>query len=598
MTIKIKLKTEYKSLKHSNCTFELPKFTVLTGLNGSGKTHLLEALSNNQISEIWSDGKIIENVKYIQFNGLNPNIPINANEDTIKHFINQTWKEFSKLLHSSIFINNLSDKEIKQNIISRIRNDEKKQIFVEKVLNEVEKDINSITENDFFNNFEISFIGNNDFFTAQFALIFKDYHIKCEENSYSEYCKEKGEQYYLEPLSQEKFNKKYGQPPWDFVNKILVESNISYEVNNPMGTRKEASFDFKLIDREQGIEINAMDLSTGEKVLMSLALAIYNSKNISDIPELLLIDEPDAALHPSMSKRMIEVLNKNIVENANIPTIITTHSPTTIIATEGISIFEQKRGKCIPTKISKQCAVELLSEDIPFLKISTEKRRQVFVESKYDVIYYELLTNIYGKLEKFPTEPIFIPARTSSGSNSNDVKNVVNSLFSNGNEQIYGIIDWDLKSESLNRIVVLGENDRYAIENYLLDPLLMGIFFIRENKVPIKDFEHLTISAYSQVTNINKDDCQLIIDKVLYDLGLQSTKKKGYKLFNKWELQITEKFNFYQGHDLEKLYKEKYPFLGLYQKEESLKKEIIEKVINDYPSLAPRVLCEVIMKIE
>ncbi len=597
MIIKIKITREYKSLKPTDSIFELPKFTVLTGLNGSGKTHFLEAISSNNISEVQYNDKIIKNIKYIPFNGLNPSIEIEANENIIKQFVNQVWQGFSRITTQFIKHNHYSS-GLKQLILNQYSNQPQIKAFIEKVFIETNKDAVSINEDDFLNNFEVAFIGNNDFFTAQFALIFKDYHIKLEDNNYNEYCKEKGKPYFIEPLPADQFYKKYGQPPWEFVNKILEESNIPYKVNNPMGTRKEASFVFKLIDKEQNIEINPMDLSTGEKVLMSLALAIYNTENASGTPELLLIDEPDAALHPSMSKRMVEVLNKNIVEESNIPTIITTHSPTTIIATEGVSIFEQKRGETIPTRISKQTAVELLSGDIPFLKISTEKRRQVFVESKYDVIYYELLTNIYRRHGVLSAEPIFIPARTSNGSNSTDVMEVVNALFSNGNEQIYGIIDWDLKNTARDRIIVLGENSRYTIENYLLDPLLMGLFFIRENKVPITDFGDLTISTYSEVVDIDKADCQLIIDKVLSDLGLMSINKKDYNLFNSWRLQITEEFNKYPGHDLEILYKTKYPFLKAYQKEYALKKDILEKVINDHHNLAPIELSEVLKRIK
>ncbi|NOR57010.1 MAG: DUF4435 domain-containing protein, partial [Sulfurimonas sp.] len=250
-----------------------------------------------------------------------------------------------------------------------------------------------------------------------------------------------------------------------------------------------------------------------------------------------------------------------------------------------------------PKTIPTQKAVEILSGDIPFLKISTERRRQVFVESKYDVTYYELLTNIYGRIETFPSEPIYIPARTSDGSNCTDVINVVENLFSNGNNQVYGIIDWDLTNMSRDRIIVLGEGDRYAIENYLLDPLLMGLLMIRENKIPITDFGMLSVSTYPQLNDLTKEDAQKIINKILLDLELESENKITYKTFNGWELQISKEYSQHQGHNLETLFKSKFPFLNSYQREDSLKKDVIEKVINDYPGFAPLVLNETIMKI-
>ena len=89
---------------------------------------------------------------------------------------------------------------------------------------------------------------------------------------------------------------------------------------------------------------------------MSLALAIYNTASEFGKPELLLIDEPDAGLHPSMSQMMVKVLNENIVMENKIPTIISTHSPTTVIATEGISIYQLERGIGTPKKTSIQSA--------------------------------------------------------------------------------------------------------------------------------------------------------------------------------------------------------------------------------------------------
>jgi len=594
MGLKIKIKNEHKSLKQIPCEFELPDFTVLTGINGSGKTHLLEAISlnsANQKSEIFYNGNKINNIKYVPYNGLNPNIQGNADENTITQYVKQIWQQFLNQRNARQATNQTNTQ-----FISRFH-DEKQKKYIEKVITKSGKNLSEINEDDFNDYFEISFMGSNDFFTAQFALIFKDYHKKYEENNYNAYCKANDIPYSRTILSDEEFINTYGKPPWDFVNKILDESNIPYEVNNPMGTRKETSFIFKLIDKKDKFEINATDLSTGEKVLMSLALAIYNTENSFGAPELLIIDEPDAALHPSMSKRMIEILRQNVVNESGIPTIITTHSPTTVITTEATSIYEQTRNICIPQRISKQKAIELLSIDIPFLKISTEKRRQVFVESKYDVKYYEQLTNILSQQEELLSEPIFIPARTSNGSNCTDVINVVQDLSNNGNDQIYGIIDWDLENDNENKIIVLGQGERYAIENFLLDPLLMGLLFFREYRNRIS-FTNVSFNNYFEISKLTKIDAQNIINNVLNDLELNSENLLSYKTENEWELNITKEFCEYQGHDLETLYKSKYHFLNSYNREDKLKLDIIDKIINDLPNFTPKTIFDTIRKIK
>ena len=53
-------------------------------------------------------------------------------------------------------------------------------------------------------------MGQNDFFTAQFALIFKNYHRRQEENSINEYYLSKGQPVSKPVLSKKDFESKYG----------------------------------------------------------------------------------------------------------------------------------------------------------------------------------------------------------------------------------------------------------------------------------------------------------------------------------------------------------------------------------------------------
>lgn len=605
--MKISIKQKHKSI-NPPCEFELPEFSVLTGKNGSGKTHLLEAIADNTKSEVYINDKLIKNIIYIRFNGLNPTIEETCNPQTLAQHIKNLWGNYEHILKNNYTYHKSISNDTSV-ILNNMGIDQNFKKYVLYVLKETGKALNVLTETDFLTHFDASFMQKNDFLTAQFALIFKIYHKKQEENNYNEYCQSKNKKVSKPVLTQKEFEKSFGVPPWDFINKIFRQMNIPYEVNNPTDTHLESSFNFRLKDTANDLEISSMDLSTGEKVLMSLALAIYNTGGDLEKPDLLLLDEPDAALHPSMSKMMVDVLNKNIVTENKIPIIISTHSPTTIIASDGIAIYQMIKGDNKPTKISTQEAVELLSSDIPFLKISNDKRRIVFVESTYDAQYYELLTNIYRlRIGTLSSEPIYLAARKSkeNGSNCTDVKYIVDSLSKNGNKQVYGVIDWDtkdtsedrLKDTSEDRLIVNGKNDRYTMENYLLDPLLMGLLFIREKKLNFSYFDLSSYSSYTQANELIESDAQLIVDKVLKDLGLYSTNTKPYTLQNGWTLNITEEFNLRKGHSLEVLYKDKYQFLKSYRREDELKKSVIEKVINDYPKFTPRKIFETILKIK
>ena len=604
--MKIKINQEYKSIKP--CEFELPDFTVLTGKNGSGKSHLLQAIStkinNVNIADVNINGQVVKNAKYIGFNGLNPNIQEDFDPNIITQYIKNVWQNYGNTLknfrqQSRVNILNFN----KEYFLPRISDSNHKR-YINKVINETKKEFHALTETDFYDNFEPSFLNQNDFFTAQFALIFKDYYNKLEENEYNTYRQRNGKPISKLIFAEKEFTDKYGIPPWELINNILDETNIPYKVNCPEGTNRDASFTFKLIDKNQGFDISSNDLSTGEKVLMTLALAIYNTGLDLDVgkPDLLLIDEPDAGLHPSMSKLMVKVLTEHIVKDNNIPVIITTHSPTTVISCEGTAIYKMERNNSIPQPIPMQEALEILTSDIPFLRISTEKRKNVFVENQNDVNYYEQITNIYSNKEQLPSEPKFISTRKSkhSGSNCGDVIVLVNGLSQNGNDQVYGIIDRDEKNQSTGKILVLGNGERYSIENYILDPLLMGLFCIRERKQETNYFGITAFTATPDIkTKLTAEDAQKIVDKVLEDLSLNSNNLVDYKLYNGWILKISTEFNNKQGHDLETLYEEKYAFLKSFSKNQEgvLKKEVIDRIINDYPEFAPVGIIETLKKI-
>ena len=71
--INVTIQKAYKSLQPVP-SFELPDFCVLTGKNGSGKSHLFEAMSNRNVTTISIDGAPVNIVHPIPFNGLNPNV--------------------------------------------------------------------------------------------------------------------------------------------------------------------------------------------------------------------------------------------------------------------------------------------------------------------------------------------------------------------------------------------------------------------------------------------------------------------------------------------------------------------------------------------
>ena len=96
--MRIKIQTKFKSLIAGK-EVELPDFCVLTGKNGSGKSHFLESLTQQNYSTVFINEQqiFVDKIKYIAFNGLNPQINPNCTKDTINQIISNFWTFFKRL---------------------------------------------------------------------------------------------------------------------------------------------------------------------------------------------------------------------------------------------------------------------------------------------------------------------------------------------------------------------------------------------------------------------------------------------------------------------------------------------------------------------
>jgi len=313
----------YKSISNLQ-EYDLPDFVVLTGKNGSGKSHLMEAIAHEDVCVVQGDdGERLSRIKYIPFNGLNPRVDERCDYTALMNNRKQTWKNIEQ--HISKFYSTKERYNWDLQTFLGAYPDSKR--LLEHWLELTGGDINSITEDLVFDNYEIT---SKELFSSQVASVFKLYHIRLVENKFNQFLNvTEGE--HNNVYSDEEFEKTYGPKPWDLINRMLSRAGLSYEVNHPEGNVKELDFHLHLTDVKTGIEIQVNDLSTGEKVLMSLALSIYNAKEETAKPDILLLDEPDAALHPDFSRVLIDSIEHSIVRDAGVRVIVSTHSPLTVV---------------------------------------------------------------------------------------------------------------------------------------------------------------------------------------------------------------------------------------------------------------------------
>lgn len=283
---------------------------------------------------------------------------------------------------------------------------------------------------------------------------------------------------------------------------------------------------------------------------------------------------------------------------------MTTHSPSTVALAAEESLFamykdENRRLR----KTSKDKALAILTAGVPTLSIDYENRRQVFVESQHDVESYE---PIYKKIrnELIPEISLnFISSGVSGKGNCDQVKAVVNQLYQGGNKTVYGIVDWDLKNNGNDRIKVLGQGKRYSIENYVIDPILLAAYLLREKWIERSMIGLGEHENYIHIGVIDNKRLQtvvnFIVEKVKIHLQIQAEANnicceyKGGQVIDlpSWFLQI-------QGHQLETVVKNIFPELQRFQKEGEFKREIIKKVIDDIPSLISKDFVSLFQEIQ
>lgn len=594
--MKLNLTTKYKSL--TPISIDLPDFTILTGINGAGKTQLLSGLGGGIIQ--LTDKEAILNppngntCKYVSSHSLTPNDSAVITREQLNANTQNIWNAYQQ------FLNNYSNNP-NYKVENAIR-DKRQLKIVNHIAKEANKKISELTSDDFYKYYPLDDGLINDVFYQSFSNLFKRYQDKYDDNQYKQYRNEVKKHKDIEFLTDEQFLQAFGEAPWDFVNKIIKEAKLDYHINSPFNSHRDAPFELKLVNNFNSAEIQFNELSSGEKVLMSLALALYNSKCDLEFPKVLLMDEPDASLHPSMSKQFLDVIERVFVKDKGVKVIVTTHSPSTVALCNEDNLFVMNKTGQRVEKTTKDTALKILTSGVPALSVNYENRRQIFVESKYDVLFYD---KSYDKLRANLINEIslnFISSGVEGSGNCDQVKQVVGQLSGFGNKSIFGIIDWDKKNNANGYVKVLGENKRYSMENYLFDPLLITSLLLRDKIILREDIGLVKNESYSDFKNLSVQQLQTISDFLTTKISSQINPTDDTKIKVKYvsgiEIEIPQWYLHHQGHDLETHLKNVFPQLSKYNKDGELKKEMINKIIDDIPELIPTDILELFRDIQ
>ena len=174
------------------------------------------------------------------------------------------------------------------------------------------------------------------------------------------------------------YSKRY-PPPWETLRDVIARMRevtgesclFDFEFSDPahislgISNFREFKFGTEMTNMTTGEQYGVDSLSSGEKILMTLCLAAFNQRLGGRRPKLLLLDELDAMLHPTMIRALVEVLKSLFVEQGS-KVVMTTHSPITLAALPEAEVFrldrEGTKVRLVSTSTAE--AVEELSEGL------------------------------------------------------------------------------------------------------------------------------------------------------------------------------------------------------------------------------------------
>ncbi len=645
MAHSLTFKTPHKSIIGLE-PIELPDFVVLTGVNGSGKTHLLTAITRGNVSSslilnpnndvrlfdssniVPSDTGIfdpsqnqsqrsqwfnhIEQAREQKFAELQKNLmvlgvpPIHCNSiGSIKSLTVDKLRSILPNPETAVDVFNGVTTQIKQfgqqvgqHAYNHIGDEHWRKVLPKLQQNSPEAFVFS-SQSAFFQN-ENFLWGEVDPFKQAFGRVFTTYRELIHDNDRLEKYAPKDDPN-RKHLSADEFIETFGVPPWDFVNQILEECNLDFRVDHPP-LYETTSYEPKLRKISSDVEMRFADLSSGEKVLMSFALCLYNSqerRQAKVFPKLLLLDEVDAPLHPSMTVSLLNTIQNVLVKDKNVAVIMTTHSPSTVALAPEESIYAMNPDGPRVEKVSKSNALSILTTGVPTLSVSFDGRRQIFVESRTDAYLYDSLYQKYKSHLASERSLVFVEVGNKTESSTleqnagcDQVIRLVDSLNQGGNQSVLGLIDWDGKRQHEKRIHVLSPNIRDGLESLIFDPVLLLTTLIRENSSFLIEKKIInTTDTYISIANWSESKWQAIIN-ALQNFILATTETSSdtidIEYLNSMRLKIRKGYVHMDDHALENKILDCFGFLKPKNRHAGdLMKYIINTVLADFPLLLP-----------
>lgn len=477
---------------------------VLTGKNGSGKTRFLESIQK-LATQVYIDEKLLglHEIVFLSRESLGGHIASGREVASFEAEVDGVvkWFENDKRLFLEAY--DPSNYDRNQSRLVYYGADQLYDVFRE-IAVKANKEIEDLTEKDikkyyvapvaFLDGFSISNVCN-EYLERKKRHLFNMWRNQVLKHD-------------VEFVSEENFEEVFGREPWVEFNEVLFSLfDGKFNVSVPEVNAFDNFYKAELHVSATGEMLEVDGLSSGERTILWLAVTLfkaqYTASTSTGFPRLILMDEPDAYLHPQMVVKFYKVL-RVISDRFATKIVITTHSPTTVALSPEGSLYRVSEKEIVP--VSKDSAIASLLDGVTQISINPENQREVFVESYVDAKIYRLIfdnvKNLFDSVDSvvslnfLPAGPKIEPQQLKNNlkkafgdldpenveefielvngvGSFSQVKGVVASLTSKGTRTIRGLVDWDAGNKPGENIVVMAEGYAYTMENILLDPIFI-----------------------------------------------------------------------------------------------------------------------------
>ncbi|MBN9475418.1 MAG: AAA family ATPase [Burkholderiales bacterium] len=312
-----------------------------------------------------------------------------------------------------------------------------------------------------------------------------------------------------------------GEPPWHSLNRVLEAAAIPYEVVPPTVkiysfVRREGNYVLQLRHIHSNVVVPFERFSSGEKVIFAMSIWEHVSTE-RDVPgRLLILDEPDAHLHPSLTRSFLNVLQQRFIGELGIRVVMTTHSPSTVALAPSDSLFVMASPAHTPESppvekvLNKGDAIAMLTSG--FLTVDDDMRI-VLLEGRSDRKLYENIAERLSRAQKYslplsPTPSILF----LHGAGCETTKTVVGGLRKAHYRRFHAVLDRDGRdhdSEDGFHYLL-----RDGMENYLYDPILLWAYLYLLGKAPSVPSVKTRPTRLAELRDEAQESLQGIVDKM------------------------------------------------------------------------------------